>query len=132
MNALSLSMFVLVGVLLSGCALPKPHIARSRSYENFVKVASSPPQYQWAYCGSDSRHHHFAQWRYGAMLGAIGQSSYLKRHRVPRDEMNVSNEFFRTRDMEEWRTYSLMGGDSDGDFSRDFLRDGDTIPNAMR
>lgn len=62
---------------LGGCALPKPQLTKSRTYSEFIRLASSPPQFQWAYCGSDSSHHYFAQWRYGAVLLTMGQSSFL-------------------------------------------------------
>jgi len=116
--------------ILSDCALPKPHLPQSRSYEEFLEIASSPPQFQWAYCGSDSAHHYFAQWRYGAMLFHSGQSSYLKRHKVARSEMSVSSEFPATRDMNQWRTYSLAGGDPERRFAKDFLRKGDEVKPA--
>ncbi|HSN65192.1 MAG TPA: hypothetical protein VLS94_01070 [Fusibacter sp.] len=110
--------------------MPKFSIAQTRNYDEFVKIASSPPQFQWAYCGSDSKQHYFAQWLYGAMLFNAGRSSYLKEHMVPREEMNVKGEFPRTNDMDKWRVYNLMGGDRDGEFSKDFLRKGDHILSA--
>ena len=64
------------------------------------------------------------------MLGTMGRSSYLKRHRVPRSEMTVTKEFAHTKDIDQWRIYSLLGGDQSGKFSRDFLREGDTISKA--
>ena len=128
MKIASINLFLVsLAILLGGCALPKPHFAQSRSYEEFLAVASSPPQFQWAYCGSDEEFHHFAQWRYGAMLFHSGKSSYLKRHKVRRKEMVIKDEFPRTNDMKDWRIYSLMGGDRDGRFSKDFLREGDKV-----
>ena len=127
-----LLMVVALGIFLSGCALPKPHLARSLSYGEFLEATSSQPQYQWAYCGSDSKHHHFAQWRYGAMLFHSERSSYLKWHKVPREQITVRNEFQRTHEMNKWRIYSLLGGDRDGRFAKDFLRAGDDVKPAYR
>ena len=124
------TILLLGALVLSGCALPKPQFTQSRSYEEFVNIASSPPQFQWAYCGSDSVYHYFAQWRYGAMLFHSGRSSYLKRHKVSRSEMEVSNEFPVTRDMNKWRTYSLTRGDPERRFAKDFLRKGDEVKLA--
>ncbi len=127
---MAVTLTTLICVVVGGCALPKPHVAKSRSYDAFVKIASSPPQFQWAYCGSDRKYHRFAQWRYAAMLGTMGRSSYIKRHKVPRKEWTVRDEFPRTLDMEAWRYYSLLGGDHLGEFARDFLREGDSIRSA--
>jgi hypothetical protein len=120
----------ILGILISSCALPRPYIHRSSTYEEFLKVINAPPQYQWAYCGSDAKHHYFAQWRYGAMLLHTGRSSYLIPHKVPREEMNVRNEFPRTTDMSRWRQYSFLQGDRDGRFAKDFLRKGDRVKPA--
>ena len=44
--------------------------------------------------------------------------------------MTVQNEFPRTRDMHDWRIYSLMGGDRGGRFAQDFFRDDDQVKPA--
>jgi hypothetical protein len=118
-------------IILSGCALPKPHLTQTRTYTEFLDIVSSPPQFQWAYCGSDLHYHYFAQWRYGAMLLHTGRSSYLKSHKVPRNEMTIKDEFQKTNNMDDWRIYSLMGGDRDGSFSTDFLHNGDKVKPAI-
>ena len=109
LNMLKIAVPCFLASCLIGCALPKPHLSRKRSPEQLERITEETlPGRNWAYCGSSKRHHHFVQWRYDAMLGAIGRSSYLKRHRLPRSQLAVLDEFPRTREMDDWRSFSAM------------------------
>ena len=119
--------FVISGIILSSCAIPKPHVSQSRNYEEFVEIVRSGPQIQFAYCGSDSEYHYFAQWR-GMYFYTIGRGSYLKKHKVPKNEMTAKNEFPRTRDMNKWRRYH--SNDIKDKFTNDFTHKGDTPESA--
>ena len=118
-------------ICVSSCAIPKPYVTQARSYNEFREIVNSPPQYQWAYCGSDAKYHYFTQWRYGAMIFTVGQSSYLKRHKVLRSEIKVPNEFSVTKDQNSWHIYQLVGGDKEGRFTDDFLRGNDKIKPVL-